>query len=168
MNVLAHAVPRGWRGRGLLAVAAVVAMAAGTLSVTAKANAQEGRRICEYSFKVKPKNTNPRNPAKEDPLLSVSLGVDYKKDGACPGLDPWKLEATGYVDVDQVNPKNPVNKWTCEDWGNTHQTIFTTFGYDPCFDMWDDYVYAFIWEDPTLPNAQKPRIERLGWKGDYY
>jgi hypothetical protein len=170
VDILARVVPRSLRGRSLLAVAVVVAMMGGTLSMTANANAEEGRRICEYSFQVRPSNdsqNNPRNKFPYNPSLTVSLGLDYKKNGACPDLDPEKLAETGYVDVDLVNPKTPANKWTCEEWGDKLQTALTSFGSDPCPNMWDDYVYAFMWQNPANPSALKPWVERLGNKWDY-
>jgi hypothetical protein len=161
VNIFARAVPRGRRARGLVAAAAAATMVAGALAVTAEAHADSGRRICEYSFKALPKNNHPDNPRNSNPLLQISLGINYKKDGACPSVDPKKLAATGYVDAEQVNPKKKVNKWTCEDWGRTHQTYLSSIGSDPCYVMWDDTVYAFIWQDPTTPNAEKPRYVQL-------
>ena len=135
-------------------------MAAGTLAVTADARAESGRRICEYSFKARPRHSeNPR--IQGNPLLRVSLGLDYKKDGACPTLSTDKLVASGYVDADQVFP-NAVPKWTCQDWGRTHQTYLTDLGADPCPEMQADSVYAFFWQDPTTPNAAKPSYLYLG------
>lgn len=140
--------------RGLLAAGAVMAMATGTLTIAGNAHAESGRRICEYSFKVKPRSYS-------DPLTRISLGIDYKKDGACPELNPDKLVATGYVDYDQIFP-NPVPKETSEDWGETHQTALTRLGPDPTTNMWDDCLYVFFWEDPTTPNATKPSYLNLG------
>ena len=118
MNVFARAVPRGRLGRSLLATATVLTMAAGILSVTADAHAESGRRICAYSFKVKPTDSNPNNPRNNNSLVHVSLGMDYKKDGACPG-------------------------------------------------MWDDQVYAFVWQDSTMLDAIKPYLMQLGTVYDY-
>ncbi len=167
MSTLTQLRPRGRWGRGLLALGAVMTMAAGTMTVTSSAHAESGRRICEYSFKAEPKNTNSHNPRQKNPLLHVSIGMDYKKDGACPSLDPNKLAATGFVDVDQVNPKNPVNKWTCEDWGRTHQTYLAGLGSDPCPALWNDQVYAFIWQDPTTSNPAAPSLVQLGYYQQY-
>ena len=160
MNIFTPATLRGLRGRGLLAVAASLTMAAGTLTVMPNAHAESGRRICEYSFKALPTNQDPDNPRLNNPLLHVSLGVDYKKEGGCPAVDPKKLAATGYVDKDQVNPAP--NKWTCEAWGSTHQTNLMSIGVgDPCPVMLDSVVYAFIWQDPTTPYPQEPRYVQL-------
>jgi hypothetical protein len=140
--------------RGLLAAAAVVAMATGTLAIAGNAHAEAGRRICEYSFKVTPTGYL-------DPLMKISLGVDYKKDGACPTLRSDKLVNTGFVDYDQILP-NPVPKQASEDWGRTHQTALTWLGPDPTTNMLDDCLYAFFWQDPTTPNAKNPSYLNLG------
>jgi hypothetical protein len=142
-------------------------LAVGALSVAADAKAAANRRICEYSFKVQPTNSNGNNPVLANPLAQVSRGMNYKKDGACPALNPQRLADTGYVDASQVNPKASVNKWTCEDWGATHQTHFTRFGKDPCPEMAVDTIYAFIWQDPTTPNAEWPSTAKLGPYSDY-
>lgn len=154
MNLSAHVVPQRLRGRVLVATLAVAAMAAGALAVQSDARAESGRRICEYSFKATPRKY-------PDQLMNISLGLDYKKDGKCPGLDANKLVATGLLDVDQVMP-NPVPKWTCEDWGRTHQTDLIDLNADPCPNLTDDHVYAFFWVDPTLVNAKQPSYRDLG------
>jgi hypothetical protein len=161
MSTLARALPRSRPGRGLMALVSAVTLTAGSMAVMGDAHAEDGRRICEYSFKALPKNTNPDNPRSMNPLLHISIGMNYKKDGACPSINPEKLAASGYVDIDQVNPKNPVNKWTCEDWGSSHQTYLGSIGSDPCYVMWQDTMYAFIWQDPTTPNAPGPRYVQL-------
>jgi hypothetical protein len=161
VSIFTHVVPRSPRGRSALVVAAAVTMAASTLSVATNAHAESGRRICYYSFKAWPKNQNEDNPRLRDPLAQVSFGVDYKKDGACPRLDPAKLEATGYVDVADVTPQDRVPKMTCEEWGDSHQTFLTDLGADPCPEMWDNYLYAFVWQDPTTPNAIRPYSVRF-------
>lgn len=166
VNPVAAAAPRSRTARSLLAASALLAFAAGSgVAAMASAHAESGRRICEYSFKAQPENTDPDNPRQKNPLLHISLAMDYKKDGACPSLDPARIASTGYVDAGQVNPKNPVNKWTCEDWGSTHQTYLTDLGSDPCAKMDDDVIYAFIWQDPTTPNAAAPSYRELGnWR----
>jgi hypothetical protein len=162
VSIFSGALPRNRASRGLLATAAALALAVGALSVGADAQAAANRRICEYSFKVQPTTSNANNPVLANPLAQVSLGMNYKKDGACPTLNPQKLADTGYVDADQVNPKNSVNKWTCEDWGATHRTYFTRFGKDPCPEMEVDTIYAFVWQDPTTADAEWPVISNLG------
>jgi hypothetical protein len=167
MNTLARALPRSRTARGLLAHVSAVTLTAGTMTVMGDAHAETDRRICAYSFKALPKNTNPNNPRLDNPLVQVSIGMNYKKDGACPSIKKEKLAATGYVDFDQVNPKKKVNKWTCEDWGATHQTYLGSIGSDPCYVMWQDTMYAFIWQDPTTPNAPAPRYVQLDEYWDY-
>lgn len=159
MNPLAHALPRGRFGRGALTVATIVALAAGTLPATTNAHAssepaESGRRICEYSFKAHPRHYH-------DPLMRISLGMDYKKKGACPTVSPVRLASTGLADYDQIYP-NPVHKWTCEDWGRTHQTYLNALGADPCPKLTDDRIYAFFWQDPTTPDAPKPTYAVVG------
>lgn len=154
MPLPAPVTPRRPLGRGLVIALAVAMMASGGLAVQSEAHAESGRRICEYSFKATPRKYR-------DQLTNISLGLDYKKDGACPALDPGKLVATGLVDADQVMP-NPVPKWTCENWGRTHQTSMTDLGADPCPKLTDDHVYAFFWVDPTLVHAKPPQVTDLG------
>lgn len=161
MSIFTHVMPRSPRGRTVLVVAAAVTMAGSALSVVPNAHAEAGRRICYYSFKASPKNQDADNPRLGNPLAQVSLGVDYKKDGACPRLDPAKLADTGYVDVADVTPQDHVPKMSCEKWGDYHQTFLTGLGADPCPQMWNDYVYAFVWQDPTTPNAARPYSVRL-------
>jgi hypothetical protein len=161
VSIFTHVVPRDPRGRNALVVAAALTMAASTLSVATDAHAESGRRICYYSFKAWPKNQNEHNPHLQNPLAQVSLGVDYKKDGACPHLDPAKLADTGYVDIADVAPQDRVPKMTCEQWGEDHQTFLTDLGADPCPDMWDNYLYAFVWQDPTTVNAIRPYYVRF-------
>lgn len=156
VSILTRVVPRSPRGRIALVVAAAATMAASTLSVAAIAHAESGRRICYYSFKASPKNKDEDNPRLQNPLVQVSLGVDYRKDGACPRLDPAKLGDTGYVDVADVTPQDLVPKMTCEQWGDYHQTYLSDLGADPCPEMWDDYLYVFVWQDPTTPTAMRP------------
>lgn len=168
MNPHSSTAPRGRRRRGPVAAAAVLGLLAAGLSVTANAHAETNRRICEYSFKAMPDNVNPNNPRDNNPLLHVSLGMNYKKKGACPTLDAQKLAETGYVDADQVNPKAPANKWTCEAWGETHQTFLNSgIGADPCNVMWVDTIYAFVWQDPTTPSAPKPTMAQLDRYTEY-
>lgn len=166
MNASTPTTRRARYGR-LIAVVTALTAVAGTVTVASTAHADSGRRICEYSFKAQPTNKDPDNPRTANPLLHVSIGMNYKKDGACPSIDKNKLAETGYVDVDQVNPKDPVNKWTCEDWGSTHQTYLSSIGSDPCYVMWDDTMYAFIWQDPTTPNAALPRYVQLDQYWNY-
>jgi hypothetical protein len=168
VSIFTYVVPRSRSGRTVLAVTAAVTMVASTLSVVTNAHAQAGRRICYYSFKSSPKNQIESNPRLQNPLVQVSFGVDYKKDGACPRLDPEKLAATGYVDTTDVTPQDRVPKMTCEQWGDYHQTFLTDLGADPCPEMWNDYLYAFIWEDSTIPNAVRPYFMRLHHFSDYY
>lgn len=167
MSTFARALSRGRSGRGLLALTSAMTLAAGTMTVMGDAHAETDRRICEYSFKAMPNNTDPDNPRLGNPMLHVSIGMNYKKDGACPSINPGKLADTGYVDIDQVNPKDPVNKWTCEDWGKTHQTYLSAIGSDPCYVMWQDTMYAFVWQDPTTPNAPLPRYVQLDQYWNY-
>jgi hypothetical protein len=167
VRIFTRVAPRNLRGRNALVVAAAVTMAAGTLSVATNAHAEAGRRICYYSFKALPKNQHPSNPRLQTPQAQVSLGLDYKKDGGCPRLDPTKLAATGYVDAVDVAPQDRVPKMTCEQWGDYHQTFLTDLGADPCPQMWNDYLYAFVWQDPTTPNAIRPYPMRLGHTVDY-
>lgn len=157
----AHVVPRRGRRPALLAAAAVTlsAVAASTMAVNAQAHAETNRRICVYSFKAKPRKY-------DNPLVSISLGINYKKDGACPYADPAKLAASGFVDVDEVRP-NPVKKLTCEEWGATHQTSLTPLGADPCEHMPADRLFAFFWQDPTTPNPNTPSYQELGMIWDY-
>jgi hypothetical protein len=165
--------PRRVRYGRILAVVTALTTVAGTVTVTAAAHADSGRRICEYSFKASPMNSSPNNPRHPtDPpnsntKLRVSIGMNYKKDGPCPSINRDKLAATGYVDVDQVNPAASPNKWSCEDWGDTHQMYLGWVGGDPCYKMWDDTMYAFMWQDPTTSNAPTPWYQELGHYWDY-
>jgi hypothetical protein len=95
-------------------------------------------------------------------ITPTEASVEPQEGRCVPDLNPQRLAATGYVDAGLVNPKASVNKWTCEDWGATHQTYFTCFGKDPCPDMAVDTIHAFIWQDPTTPNAAWPSIAKLG------
>ncbi|HKT00060.1 MAG TPA: hypothetical protein VJT31_11050 [Rugosimonospora sp.] len=159
MNILSHLAPTRRRSVRQLTGAIVVTMAIGTLSVSIMpdAHAESGRRICEYSFMAKPRNY-------PDPLVRISLGMNYKKDGACPALDASRLASTGYADVDQIYP-NPVPKWTCEDWGRSLSLYLTDLGADPCPNMLEDNIYAFFWHDPTTPNAPKPTFTDIAqWR----
>ena len=156
MSTTSSAPRRRPRLNRILAGAAIASVTLGTLAVTTTAHAESGRRICEYSFKAKPRSFN-------DPLMRISLGMNYKKDGACPALDPARLAATGLADVDQIYP-NPVPKWTCEDWGTTHETYKTDLGSDPCSHMLEDNIYAFYWQDPTTPNAKAPSYQDVAKK----
>jgi hypothetical protein len=156
VRTFAHVGLRRLLGHGLVTTLPVAAMAAvGALALPqSDAHAESGRRICEYSFKTTPRSS-------PDQLTNISLGLDYKKDGECPTLDANTLAATKLVDVDQVIP-DPVPKWTCEDWGRTHQTHRTDLGADPCPKMEDDHVYAFFWMDPTYDGAKPPSYQDLG------
>jgi hypothetical protein len=161
VSIFTRVAPRNPRGRNALVVAAALTMAASTVTVATNAHAETDRRICYYSFKTWPKNQNANNPSLQNPSAQVSLGVDYRKDGGCPRLDPAKLAATGYVDLADVAPQDRVPKMTCEQWGDDHQTFLTDLGADPCPDMWDSYLYAFVWQDPTTPKAARPYYVRL-------
>lgn len=161
MNSSAQVRPRRLLSRGLVTTLSIAAMTAvGTLALPqSDAHAEDGRRICEYSFKATPRSY-------PNQLMNISLGLDYKKDGGCPALDANKLTATKLVDVDQVIP-NRVPKWTCENWGRTHQTFRTNLGADPCPTMEDDHVYAFFWMDPTYDGAKPPSYQDLGPGSDF-
>jgi hypothetical protein len=129
---------------GLLAAVAVMGMAAMTLSPMGAVHAETGRRICEYSFKKKVKKYE-----KSNPKMTVSIGMDYKKDGKCPSIDAQKLIKTGYVDADQVAP-NPVPKVTCEKWKTEHNLVIDPkFGNDPCLGMKDDELYVIMIRNPS-------------------
>jgi hypothetical protein len=156
MSALTPEVARPRKRRRVAALAVTAAIAVAGLAVATDAHAESGRRICEYSFKARPE--------KSDKFLeNVSLGLDYKADGECPWLSPDKLALTGLVDRSQIFP-NPVHKWTCEDWGSTHQTaLIPNLGADPCPKLPDDHLIAFYWMDPTLPNPDLPHYQDLGY-----
>jgi hypothetical protein len=159
MKMLSNAVPRRLLGPGSLAAVALMGTAVMTLSPTSDAHAEDGRRICDYSFKVRPENSTDM-----DTTVKISIGLDYKKKGDCPFVDAVRLAQTGYADWNQIY-SNPVPKWTCEDWGKTHQTFFTDLGTDPCPTLTDDVLYAFFWYDPTLPFAKPPSYKVIAnWR----
>ncbi|HEY6795308.1 MAG TPA: hypothetical protein VI248_11575 [Kineosporiaceae bacterium] len=142
------------RKRAVLGALTAAALVATPLSIRSAAHAESNRRICAYTFKATPRNYS-------NPLMHISLGLNYKKDGDCPPVNPYKLVQTGYADLDQISP-NPVHKWTCEDWGRTHQTYLDPdLGADPCNNMRTDFMYAFFWQDPTTPNPPAPSHQML-------
>lgn len=161
MKMPTNAVSRRLSKIGLLAAVAAIGMAAMMLSPLGEAKAQSGRRICEYSFKAKPRHG-------ADPFAHYSIVIDYKKDGACPYLSKDRLVATGYADVDHIF-FNPVPKWSCEEWGSRHRTHLTYLGDDPCQWMADSHVYVLTWKDPTVVGFADyvPVVDRLGFWNNF-
>jgi hypothetical protein len=158
---------RGSRKRAVLGAVAAAALVATGISANSVAHAESNRRICEYSFMAMPKNF-------PNPLMHVSLGMNYKRHGACPAMDASRLAAavsktykSNFVDVEQVLP-NPAEKWDCESWGSRHQTYLDPWlGSDPCTHMDADVIYAFFWQDPTTPNPPRPDHEVVGHYHNY-
>lgn len=158
MNIFRRLAPTHRRILGLVAAATAAVAAASALSVPVvpEAHAEEGRRICSYSFMWKPREYTPEQaaaePRLEDPLVKISLGLDYKKDGKCPWVHEEKLWLLtgGLVSEDSVMP-DPVEKMTCEEWGDRLHLSKSALGADPCPNMSNDHLYAIFWWDPTLP-----------------
>lgn len=118
---------------GLLAVAGVVV----SVAPVPQAHAESGRRICRYVW-----NQGVGNP---DGRL-VSFVVDYKKDGACPAVDPHKVELPKGVGSWMPPPDtwehSPVPKMTCEEFQALLGLPSGGDGGDPCTYMDADVLYA--------------------------
>jgi hypothetical protein len=93
---------RGLRQAGLLVVA-VAALMVTSGPVTGTAYAESGRRLCVYT-----ENEDGWTELRSNRAFNAYVAVDYKRDGACPVVDPakfrWKVGA------------QPVKKIRCEDW----------------------------------------------------
>jgi hypothetical protein len=83
---------RGLRQAGLLVVA-VAALMVTSGPVTGRAYAESGRRLCVYT-----ENEDGWTELWSNRAFNAYVAVDYKKDGACPVVDPakfrWKVGAS--------------------------------------------------------------------------
>jgi hypothetical protein len=107
-------------------------------SLTPQVEAVANRRICMYNADVDVTVYDRDGDYK----AKLYTGVNYKKDGACPKLDPSKL----YLGINQTQP---VPKIECEKWGEKigssryqwNTAVETTK--DPCTRMPKDVVMHF-------------------------
>jgi hypothetical protein len=137
------------RRRPAYLAAAALAIAAATVPALATmppASALTGRRICQYVWQQNlgkqyagPDDRNPEN-------RMVSFVVNYKKDGACPHVDPHKVVLPAGVGQWMPFPDNwlpdPVPKMTCEELQNRLQLPSAGDGGDPCVYLTEDELYA--------------------------
>jgi hypothetical protein len=102
-----------------------------------KAHAESGRRICQYIWDKGMGNPEGRN---------VSFVVDFKKDGDCPALDRAKITIPREVGLWMPSPddweKQPVPKFTCEQFQYLYKLPSSGSGGDPCTYMWASELYA--------------------------
>jgi hypothetical protein len=121
----------------LLTAVALTAPLVVSGSTAPKAHAESGRRICHYVWQQGMGNPEGR---------TVSFVVDYKKDGACPDVDPHKVNLPADVGSWMPSPDAwehaPVPKMTCEELQNLLTLPFSGDGGDPCTYMVDDLFYA--------------------------
>lgn len=122
----------------LLAAVALTAPAIVSGSAAApEAHAQSGRRICHYVWQQEMGNPEGR---------MVSFVVNYKKDGACPDVDPHKVDLPTDVGSWMPPPDTwehaPVPKMTCEEFQDLLTLPSAGDGGDPCTYMAEDLFYA--------------------------
>ncbi|HKT00059.1 MAG TPA: hypothetical protein VJT31_11045 [Rugosimonospora sp.] len=112
-------------------------MALSLMAPVSRAHAESGRRICRYVW-----NQSVGNPDRR----LVSFVVDYKKDGACPDVDPHKVYLPPAVGSWMPPPDTwehaPVPKMTCEEFQTLLNLPASGSGGDPCTYMYDDRFYA--------------------------
>jgi hypothetical protein len=166
-----HASVRARRRLAHLA-AAVVAIAAAAVSALAPmppASSLPGRRICQYVWQqnlgkqyVGPQDKSPEN-------RMVSFVINYKKDGACPHVDPHKIvlpsEVGQWMPFPDAWLPEPVPKMTCEEFQNRLQLPSDSDGGDPCVYMTADELYAVtgpLDSDHGPTPLGKRRIWQLG------
>ncbi|HEY6793850.1 MAG TPA: hypothetical protein VI248_04115 [Kineosporiaceae bacterium] len=159
-----NAAPKRRIRSPIAAAAALVAAGIATAGiVTPQAHAESGRRICVYSYKQYVQE------GLDGALTRYSVGINYKKDGACPGLDGNRFPS--YLPHGSDIATGSIRKQTCEEWGKAHSldrldSLMLTNA-DPCRVMTVDHVYVFEWQSPTTPEAAKPRLIDLGPYWDY-
>jgi hypothetical protein len=150
--------------RALIAAAVLAVAGVAAAGATApQAHAESGRRICVYAFKQYVQG------GLDGPLTRYSVGIDYKKNGACPQIDGNTLPA--YFPHGSDIATGSIRKLDCEAWGKAHSLDLLDSprltDADPCPQMTDDHVYVFEWQSPTTPEAARPKIIDLGPYGDY-
>ena len=137
-----------FRLTAFLAVGAAM-LGGGILSTMSPAEAEAGRRFCVYSqdYGIVVNGTQYRGWA----------AVDYKKDGACPTVDPKKFEdRTGL----RLTDSQPVSKVTCEDlWVLMGGTFWDG---DMCLTADNDALYRFLVYKSTEGNYATVAKENLG------
>lgn len=124
---------------GLVTMASVV-----TLTPAPKAHAESGRRVCKYTWMQSVGNPEGR---------TVSFVADYKKDGACPYVDPHKVRMPAELGMWMPPPdtweQQPVPKMTCEEFQASLRLPSSGDGGDPCTYMQDDELYGVTSPLPT-------------------
>lgn len=154
------AYPATAAAAAVVAVAAAAAAAVPTLAPMPRASALSGRRICQYVWQQSLGNSEGR---------TVSFVVDYKKDGACPHVDPHKIvlpaDAGGWMPSPDDWLPEPVPKMTCEEFQDALHLPSDTNGLDPCAYMEEDELYAVtgaLAKDHGPTPRWKKRIWQLG------
>lgn len=116
----------------LVAIAAMV-----ILAPTPQAHAEDGRRVCKYTWMQNVGHPEGR---------TVSFVADYKKDGACPTIDPRKVRMPAELGMWMPPPdtweKQPAPKLTCEEFQEALRLPSAGDGGDPCTYMEDDRLYG--------------------------
>jgi hypothetical protein len=148
--------------RGLVIVAALIAVAGVALTAGSAQNAQAeaGRRICKYLWMQDVGNPEGR---------SVSFVTNYEKDGACPTADYRKVQIPKQLGAWMPSPdpweEQPAPKMTCEEFENALHLSSTQTGGDVCTTMFaDELCGATSWlaSDPVESNSVLVRVWGLG------
>ena len=155
--------PKRWIRSPLAAAALAAAGVAAFVVAVPQAHAESGRRICVYAYKQYVPE------ALDGALTKYSVGLDYKKDGACPQINGGLIP--NYYPHDTDIATGSIRKETCEEWGKAHSLDLLgdpqVNNADPCPIMVDDHVYVVAWQSPTTPEAAKPKLIDLGPYWDY-
>lgn len=156
--------PRRGRIRSPRVAAALAVAGVAALGVAVpQAQAQSGRRICVYAYKQYVQD------GVDGSLARYSVGLNYKKDGACPAIT-GDMIPTYYPHGTDI-ATGSIRKETCEVWGRDHSLdrlkspVLTNA--DPCPIMVDDHVYVFEWTSPTTPEAADPKVIDIGPYWEY-
>jgi hypothetical protein len=141
-----HESVRGLRRLAYLAAAALaIAAAVAALATMPPASALTNRRICQYVWQ-QDLGKQDLGPDQDPEHRMVSFVVNYKKDGECPDVDPYKVRLPDDVGQWMPFPQNwypqPVPKMTCEEFQSRLQLPSAMLGGDACGDMDEDELYA--------------------------
>lgn len=160
MHLHASVKARRWPAYLAAAALAIAAAAVPTLAPMPSASALSGRRICEYVWQQNLGNPEGR---------MVSFVTNYKKDGACPPVDPHKVFLPSDAGQWMPSPDNwlpePVPKMTCEEFQNALHLPSDIDGGDPCVYLTEDELYAVtgaLDKDHGPTPRWKKRIWSLG------
>lgn len=157
-----HASVRARRWPAYLAAGTVTAAAAAVpmLAPTPQASALSGRRICQYVWQQNLGNPEGR---------TVSFVTNYKKNGACPHIDPHKIILSADAGLWMPSPDDwlpePVPKMTCEEFQDALHLPSDTEGGDACAYLTKDELYAVtgaLSKDRGPTPRWKKRIWPLG------